>query len=85
MNKEAATIISSVIALVTAIIGLLVAFGIDINDDRRNAIIATLSAACGVILLVGPIIRQFVFSKNTVNNIAQEAAVTQQVPDEAKL
>lgn len=73
MQKEPATIISSVVALITEVVGLLVAFGIDVSQAQQTAIIATVTALSGVIALVGPIIRGFVFSPASVEKISGES------------
>jgi len=73
VNKEPATIIAAVTALVTAILGLLVAYGVPISEDQRNAILGTLAATCTVILVMGPVIRQYVWSPNSVEKKVTEA------------
>lgn len=69
MYKEPATIITAVIALITEVIGLLVAYGIDVSDSQEQAIVGTVTAASVVIFMAGPIIRQFVYSPKTVDQI----------------
>ena len=69
MDKEPAVIVSSVTALVTALIGLLVAFGLDISPATRQAIIAVIAPAVAVIFLLGPVVRQMVYSPHSVEQI----------------
>ena len=73
MNKEAAIITTGIAGLATAIIGLLVAFGADITDDQRNAILGTLAASCIVIFTIGPIIRAYVWSQDSVEEAVTDA------------
>lgn len=74
MNKalkaEPAVIVSTLTAVVTAIIGLLVAFGIDVSEEQKNAIITAIGAIVPMIFLTGVIIRQTVYSPATVEKIA---------------
>jgi len=70
MDKEAAVITTAVTGAIAAIIGLLVAFNINVTDDQKNAIISTVVAFSVLIVAVGPVIRSQVFSKNSVNTIA---------------
>lgn len=78
MTKEPAVIISTITAFATALIGALVAFGVDFTEEQRDAILSTLAAGFAVIMLLGPVIRQFVFSPNSTQelvNKAEEAGV----------
>lgn len=60
MNKEPAVLINAVVGLLTAIVGTLVAFGIDVSPDQEKAL-TTLAIAIGsLVALAGPVIRQFV-------------------------
>lgn len=76
LKEEAAIVVSAVIGLITAVTGLLVAFGIDVSEAQQSAIIAAVSALSLVIVAVGPIIRQFVFSQRTTQTLVNHAAVT---------
>ncbi len=69
MDKEAAVITTAVTGFIAAVIGLLVAFNINVTPDQKNAIIATVIAFSVLIVAVGPVIRSYVFSKNSVNKI----------------
>jgi hypothetical protein len=73
VSKEPAVIISTVTAFATAVIGALVAFGVDFTQEQRDAILTTLAAGFAVILVLGPIIRTFVFSPNTTQNLVNKA------------
>ena len=72
MQKEPAITVATVTAFVTAVIGLLVAFGLDISTEQRDAILGVIGPAFVVILALGPIVRQFVFSPATVEKIAAD-------------
>lgn len=69
MQKEPALTVATVTAFVSAIIGLLVAFNIDITENQRDAILTVIGAAFPIIILVGGVIRQFVWSPNSVEDI----------------
>lgn len=73
MNREAATIITTITAFLAAVMTLLVAFNIHITEDQRNAILTTAGAFFALILAVGPIIRGFVWSKDSVEKKVTEA------------
>lgn len=72
MDKEAAVITTAVTGFIAAVIGLLVAFNINVTDEQKNAIIATVVAFSILIVAVGPVIRAQVFSKNSVQDIAAD-------------
>lgn len=76
IKAEPAVIVSTVTAAITAAIGLLVAFGADITDTQRNALIAAVAPLVAVIFLMGPIIRQLVYAPKTTQAIANNAAAT---------
>jgi hypothetical protein len=50
----------------------LVAFGLDISEEQRNAVIGVIPPLFGAIMAVSAIIRQFVYSPNTVDTIVEE-------------
>ena len=81
LNKEAAVIVSSITGFAVAVIGLLVAFGIDVSEAQQKAIVATIIASAVMVAAVGPVIRRFVYSKDSVQKIATKAAKTGRVPD----
>lgn len=76
MDKEAAVITTAVTGFIAAVIGLLVAFNISVTPDQKNAIIATVIAFSVLIVAVGPVIRQFVYSRNSVEIISKTASTT---------
>lgn len=59
-RNEPALTVATLTALATAMIGLLVAFGVDISDAQRDAILGFIAAAFPIIILLGGTIRQFV-------------------------
>jgi hypothetical protein len=73
VSKEPAVIVSTITAFATALIGALAAFGLNISKEQQDAILSTLAAAFAVILVLGPIIRTFVFSPNTTQNLVNKA------------
>ena len=73
MEREPAVIITSITSVVTAAIGLAITFGFDISDDQQKAILGFLSAFCALLLLLGPIIRTFVYSPNTTKQLVDKA------------
>ncbi len=73
MNREPATIITTITAFIAAIMTLLVAFNIHITEDQRTAILTTAGAFFALLLAVGPIIRGFVWSKDTVEKKVDQA------------
>ncbi len=86
MNREPAVITAAITGLVTAIVGLLVAFNIDVSDAQRDAIVTTIATFSTVIVLVGPLIRNLVYSPDSakrIQNRAYNAGVppTQPKPD----
>lgn len=84
IKTEPATLISLLTALVTAIVGLATAFGADITDEQRNAVLTALAAVVPVIAAVGPIVRQFVVSPQTAANAVvmakQDVTPNREVP-----
>lgn len=76
MDKEAAVITTAVTGFIAAVIGLLVAFNISVTPDQKNAIIATVIAFSVLIVAVGPVIRQFVYSRHSVEIIGKTASNT---------
>lgn len=70
MDKEAAVITTAVTGFIAAVIGLLVAFNINVTPDQQNAIIAMVVAFSVLVVAIGPFIRSFVFSKSSVETIA---------------
>lgn len=59
-KKEPAVFVSAIVGVLTAFIGLGAAFGLDVTEEQKNAIIGVVAPTSVLIALVGPIIRQFV-------------------------
>lgn len=74
MKSEALLTVGSIGAFVAAIIVLARSFGVGITDDQQNALLGFVAVAAP--FLVGLIGRQFVYSQDTVQDIADKAAVT---------
>lgn len=81
MSTEPATIVGSITAAATAIIALLVAFGMDLTQDQQNAILGVVAVAAPVIAAV--IIRGKVYAPKTVQEQVNAAAVTGEATDVA--
>ncbi len=73
MSKEPAVLISTVSAFLTAILGLGVAFGAEITDDQKNAILGVVAAVVPIIALIGPLIRGFVYSPKSYGDAVGKA------------
>lgn len=73
MQKEPAVTVATITAFVTAIIGLLVAFGLNISQEQQDAVLGVIGPSFVVILALGPIVRQFVSSPETVKQEKLEA------------
>lgn len=84
LQREPAITVSTVTAFVTAVIGLLIAFGMDISEDQRNAILGVIGPAFVVILALGPIVRQFVYAPKTVKQIANQQYDAGKPPTESQ-
>ena len=70
MRSEPAVIVGTITAFVTAAIGLLVAFGLDITDQQQNAILSLVAVIAPVI--AGVIIRSKVYAPDTVREIVND-------------
>lgn len=73
MTREPAVIISTLTAFLTSAIGLGLAFGLDITEEQQDAILKMLAAMVTTIALLGPIIRQFVFSPKSTQQLVNKA------------
>lgn len=69
MESESAVITNGVIALATAILALIAAFGVDLSDAQVAAILGVLAATMA---LGGLFIRNHVFSQKTVTGLLQD-------------
>ena len=76
LSKEAAVIVTTVTGLIGTVVTLLVVFGVDLSTEQQAAIGATATAFLTAIFLVGPIIRQFVFSKDSTQELVDKAYKT---------
>ena len=83
MNTEPAQIIGWLTGAATAIIALLVAFGLNLDQTQQAAILGVVAVLAPII--AGLIIRTRVFSPATTESIAKESANTGAVPDRATL
>lgn len=72
MNREPATIIASITGAATAIIALVVAFGLDLSTDQQTAILGVVAVAAP--LIAGVVIRSKVFAPATVADIVSTRA-----------
>jgi hypothetical protein len=82
MQTEPSAIVGTITAAVTAIIGLLVAYGFDISQDQQVAILGVTAVAAP--LLASIIIRFRVFSPASTERIQQEAYAAGTPPTEPK-
>ncbi len=73
MEKEAAVITTTVTAFLVALLGFLAAFGLDVSEDQKDAIVKMVIPTAGIILVIGPVIRQFVFSKRSTLTLVDKA------------
>ena len=73
MQKEPAVIISTLTSLITAIVGFGLAFGLDISEEQKDAMIKMVAAMVTTIAVLGPIIRQFVFSPKSTQELVNKA------------
>jgi hypothetical protein len=73
LKTEPAVLVSTVTALLTALIGFGAAFGLDLSEDQRNAVIGVVSPAVAVIALIGPVIRGMVYSPESTQKLVDAA------------
>ncbi len=73
MEKEAAVITTTVTAFLVALLGFLAAFGLDISEDQKDALIKMVIPTSSIILVIGPVIRQFVFSRRSTVDLVDKA------------
>ena len=72
-KSEPAVVVSTVTALLTAVIGFGAAFGLDVSEEQRNAIIGCVAPAVALIAMIGPVIRQFVYSPESTQKLVNAA------------
>jgi hypothetical protein len=73
LKAEPAVAISTITALLTALIGFGAAFGLNLSDDQKNAVIGCVAPAVAVIFLLGPIVRAFVYSPESTQKLVNAA------------
>ena len=83
MTREPAVIISTITAFLTAAIGLGLAFGLEISEEQQDAMLKMLAATVTLLAAIGPIIRTFVFSPKSTQELvsnAEQAGATNSPP-----
>jgi hypothetical protein len=70
LKAEPAVIIGAITSLITAGIAAAVAFGVDISEEQRNAILGLIAPVVGAMFLMSVVIRQFVYSPKSAEKIA---------------
>lgn len=73
MDKEPALYVGAITAFLTTAIGLGAAFGLDISEEQRNAVISCVAPTVGLIILMAAIIRQLVWSPSSVQKLKDAA------------
>jgi argininosuccinate lyase len=73
IKSEPALSVGVVTAFLTEFFGLLVAFGVDLSTEQQSAIIATVTAAATLIVVMSGIIRQLVWSPESVEKLTDQA------------
>lgn len=63
MYKEPAAIVGAATGVVTAVLAIVVAFGVDLSDDQQKAILGIVAAVAPIV--AGIVIRGKVFSPAT--------------------
>lgn len=74
MKKEPAQIVGIITGIVTAVIALAIAYGADISEDQKAAILGMVAALAPVIS--GIVTRSQVFAPSSVQRIANKSAST---------
>jgi hypothetical protein len=82
MAQEPSRIISLVTAFITAVIGAAAAFGLNIDDTQRNAILAVVAPAVAVIIALGEVIRSRVVSPASAG---EAVAIAKMTPSESNV
>jgi hypothetical protein len=83
VHKEPALTVGAITGTISAVVALLVAFGLPVTQEQQNALIALAGALFVLIPGVSAIIRGLVYSPNTVDNIVEEtvdAVADEQAP-----
>ena len=79
LSHEPARLIGLVTALVTALLGVAAAFGLDFDEDQKNAILYAIAPVCAIIIAMAEFIRSRVVSPAT----AGEAVAVAKLADPA--
>lgn len=79
MKREPATIIGAITAVVSAVLALLVAFGMDVSEDQQAAILGVVAAVAP--LVAGVLIRSKVWSPASVDKVIEDVRDEQQKPE----
>lgn len=74
MDREPSLYVGAITAFLTAAVGALAAFGLHINDDQRNAVIACVAPTVALVVIMSAVIRQLVYSPHSVQAKVDEAA-----------
>lgn len=69
MNREPAVLIGAFTAFTTGVIGLLVAFGVDVSQETQEKVITGAVSIIGAIFVIVPFIRQTVYSPASAEKI----------------
>lgn len=69
MQTEPVFSTALVSALVTAVLGALVAFGVPVTQDQQNAILGLTGAVCAIIVGSGLFARNFTYSRASVEKL----------------
>ena len=76
LKSEPALVVGTFTAFLTELFGLLIAFNIDISDAQQNAVVATVTSAAALIVVMSGIIRQLVYSPESTNKLVDAAHKT---------
>ena len=82
LDREPSVLIGGITAFVTAAIGLLVAFGLDIDQQQQTAILGMTAVLAPAI--AGIVIRFRVFSPSTVEKLSADAYAAGTPPTQPK-
>lgn len=73
MTNEPARLVSIITAFITAALGLVAAFGLNVSDDQRNAILGVIGPTVLIIGFAGEFIRARVVSPETAAKAVSDA------------
>lgn len=72
-KTEPARLVSTVTAVLTALFGVVAAFGLPVSEGQQNAILGAVTPIVAAIFLMGEIIRGQVYAPDTVEDIKESA------------